>query len=203
MFYYVEGRVAVLEQGLAVIDCGGVGYACHTSQNTVGALKTGKSARLYTYLYVREGAVDLFGFADQEALSCFKMLIGVAGVGPKAALAILSVAPPSQLALAIITEDAKLLTQAPGIGKKIAQRIVLELRDKMSKGQLEGAAGRAAEAIVVPAAGTVNHVQEAVAALMVLGYSQAEAFAAMEGLATEGMEAEDIIRHGLKKLAIQ
>ena len=117
MFYYVEGRVAVLEQGLAVIDCGGVGYACHTSQNTVGALKTGKSARLYTYLYVREGAVDLFGFADQEELSCFKMLIGVSGVGPKAALAILSVAPPSQLALAIITEDAKLLTQAPGIGK--------------------------------------------------------------------------------------
>lgn len=203
MFYYVEGRVAVLEQGLAVIDCGGVGYACHTSQNTIGALKTGKSARLYTYLYVREGAVDLFGFADQEELSCFKMLIGVSGVGPKAALAILSVAPPSQLALAIITEDAKLLTQAPGIGKKIAQRIVLELRDKMSKGQLEGAAGRAAEAISVPAAGTVNHVQEAVAALMVLGYSQAEAFAAMEGLATEGMEAEDIIRHGLKKLAIQ
>lgn len=139
----------------------------------------------------------------QEELSCFKMLIGVSGVGPKAALAILSVAPPSQLALAIITEDAKLLTQAPGIGKKIAQRIVLELRDKMSKGQLEGAAGRAAEAIAVPAAGTVNHVQEAVAALMVLGYSQAEAFAAMEGLATEGWEAEDIIRHGLKKLAIQ
>lgn len=203
MFYYVEGRVAVLEQGLAVIDCGGVGYACHTSQNTVGALKMGKTARLYTYLYVREGAVDLFGFVDQEELNCFKMLLGVSGVGPKAALAILSVAPPSQLALAIITEDAKLLTQAPGIGKKIAQRIVLELRDKMSKGQLEGAAGRAAEAIAVPAAGAVNHVQEAVAALMVLGYTQAEAFTAMEGLETAGMEAEDIIRHCLKKLAIQ
>lgn len=203
MFYYVEGRVAVLEQGLAVIDCGGVGYACHTSQNTVGALKMGKTARLYTYLYVREGAVDLFGFADQEELNCFKMLLGVSGVGPKAALAILSVAPPSQLALAIITEDAKLLTQAPGIGKKIAQRIVLELRDKMSKGQLEGAAGRAAEAIAVPTAGAVNHVQEAVAALMVLGYTQAEAFTAMEGLETAGMEAEDIIRHCLKKLAIQ
>lgn len=203
MFYYVEGCVAVLEQGLAVIDCGGVGYACHTSQNTVGALKMGKTARLYTYLYVREGAVDLFGFADQEELNCFKMLLGVSGVGPKAALAILSVAPPSQLALAIITEDAKLLTQAPGIGKKIAQRIVLELRDKMSKGQLEGAAGRAAEAIAVPAAGAVNHVQEAVAALMVLGYTQAEAFTAMEGLETAGMEAEDIIRHCLKKLAIQ
>ena len=96
MFYYVEGRVAALEQNLAVIDCGGVGYACHTSQNTLGALKMGKEARLYTYLYVREDAMELFGFADQEELNCFKMLIGVSGVGPKAALAILSVAPRMQ-----------------------------------------------------------------------------------------------------------
>ena len=145
----------------------------------------------------------MFGFADLEELNCFKMLLSVSGVGPKAALAILSVAPPGELALAIITEDAGLLTRAPGIGKKIAQRIVLELRDRMSKGQLEGAAGRAAEAIAVPAAGTVNHVQEAVAALMVLGYSQAEALMAMEGVHTEGMEAEEIIRQCLKKLAIQ
>lgn len=202
MFYYVEGRVALLEQGLAVIDCGGVGYACHTSQNTVNTLKSGKNARLYTYLHVREDLFQLFGFADHEELNCFKMLIGVSGVGPKAALAILSIASPSQLALAIITEDAKLLTQAPGIGKKIAQRIVLELRDKMSKGQLEGAAGMAAEAVAMPTGG-VNHMQEAVAALMVLGYSQAEAFAAMEGLAADTMEAEDIIRHCLKKLAMQ
>lgn len=203
MFYYVEGRVAVLEQGLAVVDCGGVGYACHTSQNTVGKLKIGENARLYTYLYVREDIFELFGFCEQEELNCFKMLIGVSGVGPKAALAILSIATPSGLALAIITEDAKLLTQAPGIGKKIAQRIVLELRDKMSKGQLEGAAGKAAEAIAVPAKGEVNHTQEAVAALMVLGYSQSEAFLAMEGLDTASMAAEDIIRQCLKKLATQ
>ena len=203
MFYYVEGRVALLEQGLAVIDCGGVGYACHTSQNTVGKLKIGETARLYTYLYVREDIFELFGFGDAEELGCFKMLISVSGVGPKAALAILSIATPSQLALAIITEDSKILTQAPDIGKKIAQRIVLELRDKMSKGQLEGAAGKAAEAIAVPQKGTVNHTQEAVAALMVLGYSQAEAFLAMEGLNTAEMEAEDIIRQCLKKLATQ
>ena len=133
----------------------------------------------------------------------FERLRAVSGVGPKAALAILSIATPSQLALAIITEDSKILTQAPGIGKKIAQRIVLELRDKMSKGQLEGAAGKAAEAIAVPQKGTVNHTQEAVAALMVLGYSQAEAFLAMEGLNTAEMEAEDIIRQCLKKLATQ
>lgn len=203
MFYYLEGRVALLEQGVAVIDCGGVGYACLTSQNTVGALSIGQKARLHTYLHVREGIFDLYGFAEQEELNCFKMLIGVSGVGPKAALAILSVARPSQLALAIITEDVKLLTQAPGIGKKISQRIILELRDKMSKGQLAGAAGMAAEAVHMPAGGEVNHMQEAVAALMVLGYSQAEAFAAMEGLAADTMEAEDIIRHCLKKLATQ
>lgn len=203
MFYYVEGRVALLEQGLAVIDCGGVGYACHTSQNTVGKLKVGQNARLYTHLYVREEIFELYGFADAEELNCFKMLIAVSGVGPKAALAVLSIATPSQLALAIITEDAKILTQAPGIGKKIAQRIVLELRDKMSKGQLEGAAGKAAEAIAAPAKGAVNHTQEAVAALMVLGYSQAEAFMAMEGLNSADMETEDIIRHCLKKLATQ
>ena len=121
MFYYVEGTVALIEQELAVIDCGGVGYACRTSQNTCAALQCGKKARLYTYLSVRESACDLYGFAEMEELNCFKMLLSVSGVGPKAALAILSSAPPSQLALSIITGDTKFLTRAPGIGKKIAQ----------------------------------------------------------------------------------
>ena len=199
MFYYIEGKVTHMEQGLAVIDCGGVGYACHTSQNTLSALKSGQKARLYTYLYVREDIVDLFGFADQEELACFKLLIGVSGVGPKAAVTILSVAPPSRLSLAIITGDEKLLMQAPGIGKKIAQRIVLELRDKLSREQLS-TGGAAAEFAAPAKSGAVNHTQEAVAALMVLGYSQAEALHAMEGLALEGAEAEDIIRQCLKKM---
>ena len=125
MFYYVEGTVTFVETSLCVVDCAGVGYACHTSQNTISQVKVGERARLYTYLYVREDIFDLYGFADLEELNCFKMLIGVSGVGPKAALAILSVAPPSRLALSIITGEGKLLTQAPGIGKKIAQRIVL------------------------------------------------------------------------------
>ena len=201
MFYYVEGLVSHVEQGLAVIDCGGVGYACHTSQNTLSNIQMGEKARLYTCLHVREDIFELYGFADQEELNCYKMLTSVSGVGPKAALAILSVAPPSQLALAIITEDEKLLTQAQGIGKKIAQRIVLELRDKMSKGQLETAAS-AGNNIVMPEKGSINHIQEAVAALMVLGYSQAGAFKAMEGLNSEGMDAESIIRYCLKKLAM-
>lgn len=107
MFYYVDGTVSVLQQGLAVIDCGGVGYACHASQNTIGKLKTGEKARLLTWLNVREGVFELYGFIDEEEKSCFLMLTSVNGVGPKAALSILSVAPPDRLALSIITGDEK------------------------------------------------------------------------------------------------
>lgn len=202
MFYYVDGTVTVLEQGLAVIDCGGVGYACHASQNTIGKLKIGAHARLLTYLNVREDIFELYGFIDEEEQSCFKMMLGVSGVGPKAALSILSVAPPDRLALSIITGDEKMLMQAPGIGKKIAQRIVLELRDKMSKEQLETASATS-PVVSAAASGGINHTQEAVAALMVLGYSQAEALHAMEGLDAAGMEAEEIIRQCLKKLVKQ
>ena len=202
MFYYVEGTVALLKQGLAVIDCGGVGYACHASQNTIGKLKIGARARLLTYLNVREDIFELYGFIDEEEQSCFEMMIGVSGVGPKAALSILSVAPPDRLALPIITGDEKMLMQAPGIGKKIAQRIVLELRDKMSKEQLETASSVSPVAMAA-ASGGVNHTQEAVAALMVLGYSQAEALQAMEGMDAAQMEAEEIIRQCLKKLVKQ
>ncbi len=202
MFYYVDGTVTVLKQGLAVIDCGGVGYACHASQNTIGKLKVGAHARLLTYLNVREGIFELYGFIDEEEQSCFEMMIGVSGVGPKAALSILSVAPPDRLALSIITGDEKMLMQAPGIGKKIAQRIVLELRDKMSKEQLETASASSPVAAAAVSGG-VNHTQEAVAALMVLGYTQAEALHAMEGLDAAGMEAEEIIRQCLKKLVKQ
>ena len=202
MFYYVEGTVALLKQGLAVIDCGGVGYACHASQNTIGKLKIGARARLLTYLNVREDIFELYGFIDEEEQSCFEMMIGVSGVGPKAALSILSVAPPDRLALSIITGDEKMLMQAPGIGKKIAQRIVMELRDKMSKEQLETASSVSPVAMAA-ASGGVNHTQEAVAALMVLGYSQAEALQAMEGMDAAQMEAEEIIRQCLKKLVKQ
>ena len=202
MFYYVDGTVSVLQTGLAVIDCCGVGYACHASQNTISRLKIGTKARLLTYLNVREGIFELYGFIDEEEMSCFEMMIGVSGVGPKAALSILSVAPPDRLALSIITGDEKMLTQAPGIGKKIAQRIVLELRDKMSKEQLESASA-ASPVAAADLSGGVNHTQEAVAALMVLGYTQAEALHAMKQIDTAGMEADEIIRQCLKKLVKQ
>lgn len=203
MFYYIEGKVTVLDQGLAVIDCGGVGYACNASQNTIAGLKLGECTRLYTYLYLRQDIFDLYGFADPEELSCFKMLIGISGVGPKAALAILSIAVPSRLALSIITGDEKLLMQAPGIGKKIAQRIVLELRDKMAKAQLEQPAAAPVTAATTDQNKGINHTQEAVAALMVLGYTQSEVLQAMEGMELAGADAETMIRQCLKKLAAQ
>ena len=199
MFYYVEGTVALTEPSLAVIDCGGVGYACSTSRTTSAQLKPGQKTRLYTHFYCREDLVQMFGFLELEELNCFRMLLGVSGVGPKAALAILSEAPPSKLALSIITGDAKLLMQAPGIGKKIAQRIVLELRDKMGQGQGQAETGAATLPAQTP--GGVNHTQEEVAALMVLGYSQAEALQAMEGCPAETTETEGIIRYCLKRLA--
>ena len=133
MFYYVSGTVAELLPYLAVIDCGGVGYACKTTNQTLSQLKKGKPGKLYTYLNVGEDVFDLYGFATQRELNSFRQLISVSGVGPKAALAILSVGTPESLAMAIVTGDERALTVAPGVGKKIAQRIILELKDKVAK----------------------------------------------------------------------
>ena len=127
MFYYLNGTVAHIGPYLAVIDCGGVGYACRTTNHTLAGLTRGSQAKLYTYLHVREDIFELYGFSTESELSSFQMLIGVSGVGPKAALAILSSNTPEGLALAIVSENEKALTCAPGIGKKIAQRIILEI----------------------------------------------------------------------------
>ena len=151
MFYYVSGTVAEIEAGLAVIDCGGVGYACATTNYTLSQLRKGAPAKLYTYLNVREDAMELFGFIDQNELRSFKLLISVSGVGPRAALAILSAITPQQLALAVVTDDAKVLTAAPGIGKKIAQRIILELKDKMAKETASGLDFSGGKGAAVPA----------------------------------------------------
>ena len=198
MFYYVKGIVAHTEPNLAVIDCGGVGYACRTSQYTLSSLKAGEVAKLYTYLHVREELFELYGFHDHEELECFKLLIGISGVGPKAALAILSVVSPSKLALSVIAGDEKAFTQAPGVGKKLAQRIVLELKDKMTKEQLSVAQGSSDPGFVQQAEGGAQ--AEALAALAVLGYSRAEAAAAMSGIDTANLAVEDIIKLSLKRL---
>lgn len=199
MFYYLNGTVAHIAPNLAVIDCGGVGYACRTTNVTLSGLTVGKAAKLFTYLNVREDAMELYGFSTEEELKCFQMLIGVSGVGPKAALAILSSAPPERLALSIITGDEKALTAAPGIGKKIAQRIILELKDKLAKGQLGDMSGEAyggTGVTVIPE----NKTSEASAALAVLGYSQNEIAMALKGIELETMTLEQIIKTALKKM---
>ena len=198
MFYYVNGTVAEIEAGLAVIDCSGVGYACATTNYTLSQLKKGERAKLYTYLNVREDAMELFGFASQSELRSFKMLIGVSGVGPKAALSILSSTTPQQLSMAVVMGDEKALTAAPGIGKKIAQRIILELKDKLAKGQLPAGEERygGTGVTVIPQ----NKSSEATAALAVLGYSPAEIAVALKGLDLEGLSLEEIVRQALRKM---
>ena len=197
MFYYVNGTVAEIEAGLAVIDCSGVGYACATTNYTLSQLKKGERAKLYTYLNVREDAMEMFGFASQSELRSFKMLIGVSGVGPKAALSILSSTTPQQLSMAVVMGDEKALTAAPGIGKKIAQRIILELKDKLIKEQGGFETGSGA-AVAMPTQN--NKAGEAAAALAVLGYSTQEVQMALKGVDVENLPLEEIIRQGLKKM---
>ncbi len=198
MIYYLSGPVALMEEHLAVIDCGGVGYACRTTSNTLSRLHQGEKARLYTYMSVREDAIDLYGFATKEELNCFRQLIGVSGVGPKAALAILSSTNPTGLAMAVVTGDEKALTSAPGIGKKTAQRIILELKDKMAKNQTisAGEAYGGKGTTVIPQ----DKLSEATAALAVLGYSPAEINAAFQGIQMDTLSLEEIIRQALKKM---
>ena len=197
MFYYVNGTVAEIEAGLAVIDCSGVGYACATTNYTLSQLKKGERAKLYTYLNVREDAMEMFGFDSQSELRSFKMLIGVSGVGPKAALSILSSTTPQQLSMAVVMGDEKALTAAPGIGKKIAQRIILELKDKLIKEQGGFEAGSGAAA-AMPAQN--NKAGEATAALAVLGYGSQEIAAALKGIDMDALPLEEIIRQSLKKM---
>ena len=197
MIYSVNGTVDLIEPNLAVIDCGGVGYACRTTANTLSQLKIGEKAKLLTYLSVREDAVELFGFYDAAELNCFRMLISVSGVGPKAALSILSGMTPQAFALCVAFGDGKTLTNAPGIGRKTAERIVLELKDKVSKQDV--AAGVKGSAVPIVAAPS-NTYAEAVSALMVLGYSNGEATSALSGL-DPSAPSDELIRAGLKKLA--
>ena len=197
MFYFIKGTVALAEPGLVVIDAGGVGYGIMTPLTSSAQVQVGQQAMFYTYLHVREDIFDLYGFATREELDCFKLLIGISGVGPKAALSILGVTPPANLALAVLTDDQKALSAAPGVGKKLAQRIILELKDRMSKSQLESASGAPADTGIAAPAGSAY--DDAAAALMVLGYSKAESLAALKG-ADPSMSVDEMVRAALKKL---
>lgn len=200
MFYYLDGTVAEILPGLAVIDCGGVGYACLTTNHTLSQIRKGERSKLYTYLNVGESVFDLYGFASSKELESFRMLLGVSGVGPKAALAILSACTPEALALAVVSGDEKALTAAPGVGKKIAQRIILELKDKLARESaatgLDFSGGNAGKATAF-----TSKAGEAAAALAVLGYSAQEAAAALKGLDTDALSLEELIRQALKRMA--
>lgn len=194
MIYSLRGKLIHLENGLAVVECAGVGYGVRTSAATLSRLTVGEEATLYTHLHVVEGGLDLFGFGSRAELSCFRMLLGVSRVGPKLALSVLSTVTPEQLALCVASGDAKTLSRTPGLGMKSAQRIVLELKDKVDKEQTAALPG--AMAAPAPQSG----MGEAISALVVLGYTQGEATAAVSAFPAD-WSVEELIKAALKKLA--
>ena len=198
MFYHIEGTVSELEPNLAVIDCSGIGFACNVTMNTVAGLRQGEKAKLYISEAIGESNFDLYGFLEKSERRCFEMLISVSGIGPKAALSILSHNTPEGLALAIMSNNEKALTVAPGIGKKIAQRVILELKDKVSK-ELNS---DVVQMPVMPSAmkGESTAVNDALAGLSVLGYSSSEIAPVLKKLDTDSMTAEQIIKAVLKQM---
>ena len=197
MLYYVSGTVAVLEPGLAVIDCGGVGYGCRVTAYTAAQLKLNQPAKLFITESIREDAYELFGFSGREEQKCYELLISVTGVGPKAAMAILS-AGPQNFTLAVMTGNEKLLTAAQGIGKKIAQRIILELKDKIG-GSVEVPDFGGVTAPAPVSGGTLSL---ATAALQELGYSPTEIAQALKG-ADPAAPTEEIVRHALRAMMLK
>lgn len=197
MFYYLEGPITVVEQNLAVVDIDGAGYACFTTMNTLSHLEIGKKARLYTFCNIKEDIFDIYGFYDMREKRFFEQLLTVSGVGPKAALSILSSGTPESLAVAIINDDERALTMAPGIGKKIAQRVILELKDKIAKESV-GLKSSGFSAAAPGAGATGTKLTDAASALAVLGYNQSEIAAALRGIETEALTVEEIIRSVLK-----
>ena len=199
MIYYVSGEVTVLEPGFAVIDCGGVGYGCAVTAYTAAQLKLGQKAKLYITESIREDAFDLYGFASREEQRCYQLLTSVSGVGPKAAMSILSSGGPQNFTLAVMTGDEKMLTAAQGIGKKIAQRIILELKDKVGGGsmELDFSTGPA-----VTAPTTNNAAALANAALQELGYSPAEVATALKGAPADA-STEELVRFALRNMVMK
>ena len=198
MLYYVSGTVTVLEPGLAVIDCGGVGYGCRVTAYTAAQLKLNQPAKLFITEAIREDAYDIYGFSSREEQRCYELLTTVNGVGPKAAISILA-AGPQNFTLAVMTGDEKMLTAAQGVGKKIAQRIILELKDKIGGGnmELDFSTGPAAAPVQ-----TGNNAALAHAALQELGYSPAEINAALKGVDASAT-TEEMVRHALRAMVMK
>jgi len=197
MIYYVSGPVTILEPGLAVIDCAGVGYGCRITAYTAGQLKLNQQARLYVTESIREDAHDLYGFISREEQRCYELLTSVNGVGPKAAIAILSAGGPQNFTLAVMTGDEKMLTAAQGVGKKLAQRIILELKDKIG-----GSSAELDFSQPVVSAAPQGNAAMANAALQELGYSPAEIAAALKGV-DPNATTEEMVRHALRAMVLR
>ena len=194
MFYSLTGKLVHMEPGVVAIECGGVAFKCFTSMNTQKNMpRIGETATVYTHLNVREDALDLYGFSTKSELNCYKMLTTISGVGPKAALSILSEMTPEGVAMAAASGDSKKFTKASGVGPKLAQRIVLELKDKVAKGFVAGTD----DAGIVSAS---QNAEQAVQALIVLGYTQSEAAQAVAKL-DGSLSTEELIRGALKSMA--
>ena len=195
MLYSVRGKLIHTTPSSAVVECGGVGFNCQTTFNTLRTLKPGGEVMLYTYLNVREDAMELFGFAEKTELETFKSLISVSGVGPKAGLAVLSELTPEQVAMAIATDDIKTITRAQGVGKKIAQRIVLELKDKLSKSVSDSGISNAGAGAAAVAGG---NIPKAIEALGVRGYSPSDVAPVLATL-DSSLPVEQLIAQTLKQ----
>lgn len=203
MFYYLNGELAYRDLNTCVIDCHGVGYKLTVSTLTSEALasKLSKQVKLYTHLAVREDGIELFGFGSNEEKECFNRLISVSGVGPKAAMSILSTMPPEKLAIAICTDDAKAIAKAPGIGAKSAARIILELKDKISKDMVNDSIATGDFSTSAAVYSKNSAFSEAAEALVVLGYDKATVQSSLKGIDPIIPDAGEIIRLALKKLA--
>ena len=200
MFYSVRGKLIHMDSSTAVVECGGVGYNCQTTMNTLKNLRLGDEVTLYTYLNVREDAMELFGFSAKTELDTFKTLIGVSGVGPKAGLAILSELSPEQVAMAIATDDIKTITRAQGVGKKIAQRIVLELKDKLAKSLSSEDTSLPSAAAAANAA--MGNIPKAIEALGVLGYAPADVSGILAAM-DSALPVEQLIAQTLRQMGRQ
>lgn len=199
MYAYIKGSLEMVGMDYIVVEAGGIGYKIFTSLSTLQAIgQTGKEVKIFTYHYVREDMISLYGFMTQEELGMFQLLLTVSGVGPKAALSLLSTVSPSKFGLAVITDDTKTLTRAQGVGAKMAQRIILELKDKIKKEQL--AVSQNPEFDIAAVSGNGSRLSEAISALMVLGYTQGEASNAVSGVYSDDMDLETIIKNSLKSL---
>ena len=198
-FHYLSGTVAAIEQNLAVVDCGGVGYECATTAYTLSQLRVGQAQKLYTYCNIREDAFEIYGFSTKEEKRCFELLLSVSGVGPKAALNILSATTPSGFQLAVASGDERALTAAQGVGKKLAQRVLLELKDKLKLDGME-----AMPSLGGPAAPRQSsRLTEAMEALSVLGYSQSEIAQALKGVDAENQSVEEMVRFALRAMVMK